>query len=536
MNDELQDEHDMALAALLNSQDLDRPLRPSVRDEARRIASLHFGAPAGGGGGAALLPEGAVLGSYRIERVLGVGGQAVVYLARHTRLNKRLVALKVPHGEVSRMLREADAIARLAHAGVVGIVDLDPEAEPPFLVLEYCAGGSLADRLAEGPLPEEEVLRITRALLEALAYAHDRDVVHRDLKPENVLFDEGGNSRIADFGLGKVVAEQVSLSLSQGSRTGVAGTPLYMAPEQERPGAEVDGRADLFALGKLIYRMLTGEQPRTLRPVEHLRPGLRHPWSQLVFKLTESFPDARPASARAVLAELDGWAQPAPRVSKQAEAIATLAAKFVDDMPSHRERLDALVQQVLANPRTAVGTVLALIGGLGVVSGSEPALLIFLCGLACLYSGREEANGAAAEAKLVATPERARANQRSGAQVTALVFAVVGYVVAFFTTMGGTLALVMRGNSLDDAGVVTLVVAGFLLAGSTILYALSRPVRAPGAGAPELPHADAAKDASAPWGPPVRDGVFTDARGLAAPEPQQLPERRLPSDDPRPRA
>lgn len=305
-----------ALQGLLAS--LDQPPGPELQERLRSFASKHFDTTDSAAG--ELLPEGSELGNYRLEGILGSGGQAVVYRARHLQLEERTVAIKVPRRDgAARMLDEARALARLSHGGIVGLVDIFPLADPPYLVLEYCPGGSLADRIAlTGRLPEAEVRRIASAILEALAFAHEHDMVHRDLKPANILFDHHDQPRIADFGLGKVVAEQMSLAMSLATKTGLAGTPLYLAPEQERPGAPVDGRTDLFAFGKLLYEMLTGKSPRTLRPVEQEHADLDPRWSQLIFHLTESRPADRPPDARAVLRDIQRLGRPglppAPRV------------------------------------------------------------------------------------------------------------------------------------------------------------------------------------------------------------------------------
>jgi serine/threonine-protein kinase len=340
----------MALQSLMAS--VDRPLNDALRERARAVGRRHFGP----GGLGDLLPDGSVLGSYVLERVLGEGGQAVVYLGRHRRLPGRLAAVKVPHGaETRRMLQEADVMARLDHPGILGIVDADADADPPYLVLEYCVGGSLSERVeTQGPLPVGEVARIARGVADALSCAHALGIVHRDLKPENVLFDSQGNPRIADFGLGKVVAERISLSLSQGSHTGVAGTPVYMAPEQEWPGGKVDGRTDLFALGKLIWFMLTGETPRTLRPVERERPDVDPAWSELIFKLTATAPEDRYSDAAAVVAELDRLtAPPAPE----------LPAPMAASLPA----------PVHAAPRTGGSRLARVLGGLAYTTA------FFLC-------------------------------------------------------------------------------------------------------------------------------------------------------------
>jgi serine/threonine protein kinase len=361
MTDVVQSDSDRALRSLLAGSG--EAMSDRLRERAREVAQRHFREP---GGGVDLLDDGATLGAWTVERVLGVGGQSVVYLARRARLPSHLVALKVPHGSQTRaLLREAEALARLDHPGIVKLVDIDADASPPWVAVEYCVGGSLADKVAtEGPLPEAEVVRIARALLDALAYAHAAGVVHRDLKPENVLLDASGHVRIADFGIGKVVADQLSQSLSQGSMTSVAGTPAYMAPEQERPGSVIDGRADLYAVGKLIHHMLTGLAPRTLRPVEQERPGVRPGWSSLVFKLTATQPDARFADATAARAELD-------RLSETSDAPPTTPGAPVITPPASIASADSSSRgaTIVGTAFVAVAYLATLAGTLAMVSG-----------------------------------------------------------------------------------------------------------------------------------------------------------------------
>ncbi len=306
-----------ALREVLSSLDCPTPTRHDLRERARDFAARHFP----GGEEPALLEDGAELGNYRIERVLGWGGQAVVYLASHRHAAERQVALKIPHPDCAeRLIREGRTLANLSHPNLVRMLDVDPTGEPPFLALEYCPGGSLADRIAaDGALSEEETLRIARQLLTGLAYAHEQGIVHRDLKPENILFDAKDTPRIADFGLGKLAADQLSYQLSMASHTGLVGTPLYLAPEQARPGAPTDKRSDLYAFGMLLYAMLTGESPRALRPVEQVRPELSKDWTALVFELTAEDPDKRPGSVEEVIARLDQGGQVAAEEKRAAK-------------------------------------------------------------------------------------------------------------------------------------------------------------------------------------------------------------------------
>jgi tRNA A-37 threonylcarbamoyl transferase component Bud32 len=290
----------------------------SVRDRARQLSGKLLEART-----ALPLAPGDVAGNYEVVEVLGSGGQAVVYRARHRQIGRH-VALKVPRREVGdRLLREAQLGARLEHAAIARVEDIQLEGAVPYMVLELCEKGSLEDLLDEHPsgLPLELVSKIATQVLEALSFAHKAQIVHRDVKPANILFDKNGQAKVADFGIGTMAAADglsVSVELSQLSL--LAGTPLYVAPEQENPALRVngrlDGRADLFSFGKVLFQMLTGASPRTIRPPSRLRKGLDAAWDDFVFKLLEERPQDRYLSAEAALASLpvaDKAAPLAPR-------------------------------------------------------------------------------------------------------------------------------------------------------------------------------------------------------------------------------
>ncbi|MGL5098171.1 MAG: serine/threonine-protein kinase, partial [Planctomycetia bacterium] len=198
------------------------------------------------------------LGHYEITEVLGRGGFGVVLKAFDEKLH-RVVAVKALATRLAatsparkRFLREARAAAAVKHENVVAIYAVE-EKPVPHLVMEYVAGQTLQQRLdQEGPLDLAEVLRIGRQVAESLAAAHDRGLVHRDVKPANILLENGLEQKvkITDFGLARA-ADDASLTQSGV----VAGTPLYMAPEQAR-GDAVDPRTDLFSLGSVLYTMV----------------------------------------------------------------------------------------------------------------------------------------------------------------------------------------------------------------------------------------------------------------------------------------
>ena len=214
----------------------------------------------------------AFAGRYRIERELGTGGMATVYLARDLR-HDRDVALKVPHQEVAhtlgpeRFLREIRLAAKLSHPHILPLYDSGVADGILYFVMPNIEGASLRDRLNHVKvLPVEEAVRIASEVAGALDYAHRHDVLHRDIKPENIMFHEG-HAMVADFGIGKALSAVEGEAATQ---TGITvGTPTYMSPEQAG-GDPVDGRSDLYSLGCVLYEMLVGEPPFTGRTVQAL--------------------------------------------------------------------------------------------------------------------------------------------------------------------------------------------------------------------------------------------------------------------------
>jgi len=203
-------------------------------------------------------------GRYTLERELGEGGMALVYLARDLR-HDRKVALKVLRPEISaeigaeRFLREIKMAAGLTHPHILPVYDSGQADGLLFYVMPNMEGRSLRERLeSERQLPIDDALRITREVASALDYAHRQRVVHRDIKPENILFHEN-NAMVADFGIGKALTGSAGVT-----QTGLAiGTPAYMSPEQAVGEQEIDGRSDIYSLGCVLYEMLTGEVPFT---------------------------------------------------------------------------------------------------------------------------------------------------------------------------------------------------------------------------------------------------------------------------------
>ena len=210
---------------------------------------------------------------YRLERQLGAGGMATVYLAVDLK-HHRQVAIKVLRPELAavlgaeRFLREIEISARLHHPHMLPLYDSGEAAGLLYYVMPYIEGESLRLRLdREKQLPVEDALQIAREVADALSYAHGHNVVHRDIKPENILL-ESGHAVVADFGIARAVSAAGGEALTA---TGmVIGTPAYLSPEQAAGSKELDGRSDLYSLGCVLYEMLAGQPPFTGPTVESI--------------------------------------------------------------------------------------------------------------------------------------------------------------------------------------------------------------------------------------------------------------------------
>jgi serine/threonine-protein kinase len=226
---------------------------------------------------------------YLLERELGRGGMAVVYLARDLK-HDREVALKVLHPHLAatlgpdRFLREIRLAARLQHPHILTVLDSGDAGGSLWFTMPFVEGESLRERLRrERQLPVEDAVRIAREAAQALQYAHVHGVVHRDIKPENLLLTGDGNTLVADFGIARALDARTESKLTE---TGiVVGTPAYMSPEQAVGDRELDARTDVYSLGAVLYEMLVGEPPFTGATTQAL----------LVKRLTEPAPSARSA-------------------------------------------------------------------------------------------------------------------------------------------------------------------------------------------------------------------------------------------------
>ena len=311
---------------------------------------------------------------YTVERKLGHGGMATVYLARDTMLD-RPVALKVLAEHLAddedfreRFLREARLAAKFVHPNVVQVYDVGEDERGPYIVMEYVEGDTLADELRRrGRLPSDEVIAIGIQLCAALDAAHAAGLVHRDIKPQNVLRRPDGHVKIADFGIARSLAATSHTELGT-----VLGTAAYLAPEQAR-GEQVTPAADIYSLGVVLYELLIGRTPYeadtlpelvlkreqgAVEPPGKLVPGVPPGLDRVVMRCLAVRPEDRPASAAALAREL---ADPG-----ETRATKVLPAPVAASAPRRRRLLAAaaVVAVVLA-------AVLAL--ALGSSSGKHPA-------------------------------------------------------------------------------------------------------------------------------------------------------------------
>ncbi|MHC4538107.1 MAG: protein kinase domain-containing protein, partial [Planctomycetota bacterium] len=250
-----------------------------------------------------IVGPGSQIGPFRIEHELGRGGAGVVYLAHDTKLD-RSVAIKSLPPEVkdnpkalSRFTREAKVLASLNHPNIATIYEELEEVEGrSYLVLEYVPGQTLAERIAKKPLKLQEALTIALQIAEAVAAAHEHDVIHRDLKPGNIKITEEGKVKVLDFGLAKVVGGEATDQKTTITEPGrVIGTPAYMSPEQAR-GKPTDKRSDIWSFGCILYEMLTATIPFKGETISDTLANIldREPnWSAL--------PDTIPANIQVLL-------------------------------------------------------------------------------------------------------------------------------------------------------------------------------------------------------------------------------------------
>ena len=292
-------------------------------------------------------------GRYRVRRLIGRGGMGAVYAAEHVELGKQVAIKFLLHAgdreAAARFRREARAACQVTHEHVVQVIDVGADGRD-YLVMEYVEGTDLQCVLDEaGPLSAERATNIARQLLQGLDAIHAAGLVHRDIKPSNVLLvarDDGDFVKIMDFGIAKPLSGQTV------TRTGQApGTPEYMSPEQLVGGA-VDHRADLYAVGLVIFTMLVGELAlppiaRTAgeraRSLDDARPGLPLPLVASVTRALQLHPDARFASARAFVDAIDNHASAERMNASTVAAAPKLAVRAPEPAAARRSRAPWLV-------------------------------------------------------------------------------------------------------------------------------------------------------------------------------------------------
>ena len=329
---------------------------------------------------------------YVLERELGRGGMATVYLARELK-HERRVALKLLHPELaatigpSRFLQEIRVTSRLQHPHILPVFDSGENSGQLWYTMPLVEGDSLRQRLGrEKQLPVEEALRITQDVATALEYAHRHGVVHRDIKPENILL-EGEQAVVADFGIAQAIDAAGGERLTE---TGLAlGTPAYMSPEQAAGQREVDGRSDTYSLACVLYEMLAGEPPFTgltpravlarhcidpVPPLRTVRPGVPATVEWAITKALAKVPADRFAGAAefaAALAEAGAgpWRRPASAAAPVAD-VASVAVLPFDNLtgnPSDRYLSDGMTEEVIGQ--------LAQVRGLKVISRTSTEAL-----------------------------------------------------------------------------------------------------------------------------------------------------------------
>ena len=270
-----------------------------------------------------MIPE--KIGIYQIKSELGRGGMATVYLAYDPRFDREVGVMVLPREMLHdpqfrvRFEREAKTIAKLEHSGIVPVYDVGEEDGQPYFVMRYMTGGTLSDRLAKGPMSLQDAAHIIDHVASALDEAHAKGFIHRDLKPGNILFDRAGEPYISDFGIAKFSASQTNVTGSA-----IVGTPAYLSPEQAQGDANIDGRSDIYAVGVILFEMLSGRQPyeadtpmgvvvkQITDPVPHIldiNPNLPEEVEQIIEKAMAKNRDERFSTTREMANALDAVAR-----------------------------------------------------------------------------------------------------------------------------------------------------------------------------------------------------------------------------------
>ena len=306
---------------------------------------------------------------YIIDRELGRGGMATVYLARDPK-HERFLALKTLRPEVAmalgreRFLREIKLAASLQHPNILPVYDSGDAAGTLYYVMPFVEGESLRDRLNREPqLPLEDALQIAREVADALSYAHGRDVVHRDIKPENIMLS-GGHAIVADFGIARALSAAGGDKLTE---TGLAiGTPAYMSPEQASGFGQVDRRSDVYSLGCVLYEMLAGQPPFTGPTAQAIMA--RHSLDAVprLRIVRETIPDALEAVINRALAKV-----PADRYATAEQFAAAMGSASTGSVSRITAARMPMAPRSWPKPAIAAGVVAVLAGVAWIIFGGK---------------------------------------------------------------------------------------------------------------------------------------------------------------------
>jgi eukaryotic-like serine/threonine-protein kinase len=316
--------------------------------------------------------------AYEIERELGRGGMAVVYLARDLRHGRR-VALKLLRPDLAlalgpeRFQREIQVAARLQHPHILTVLDSGGSGSMLWFTMPYIEGESLRTRLErERQLPLQQAIQLTREVADALALAHGHGIVHRDIKPENILLTEQGHALVTDFGIASSIEKS---SMDRLTETGViVGTPAYMSPEQASGERNLDGRTDIYALGCVFYEMLAGEPPFTGPTAQAIAAKRVTDPAPAVSRVRDSVPPGVERALSRALARI-----PADRFASAAELAAALqasASEPADLLPRKRSRFR--LPQAGAAVLLLLGGIYYLTRGVGTSATAGPIPLAVL--------------------------------------------------------------------------------------------------------------------------------------------------------------
>ncbi len=339
------------------------------------------------------IQPGTDIGRYHILEQLGEGGMAIVYKAYDTRLENEVAIKFIRVGDIGpnalpriqkRFQIEAIKMARMTHPNIVNVMDYGEYEDAPYLVMPYLPGGTLKEMLGD-PLSVDEAANILLPIADALSYAHAEGLIHRDIKPSNILITESGQPMLSDFGVAKVLESEETLDLTT---TGMGvGTPEYMAPEQGE-GRSFDHRADIYALGIVLYEMVTGRKPFTadtpmavivkqmrdpLPKPTMLNPDLSEETERVLFKALAKDPNDRYADMSAFAAALENLPKDESKVAKQEPARVVPEKEYAPKEKLARKKTDKkpFDTRWLISAMGAFGLGLLIFAGIKLVGGGE---------------------------------------------------------------------------------------------------------------------------------------------------------------------